>query len=104
MIPFTPLNICHKTNTSQKRCYVFGYQVSIRVNDVNPLLELRPWAQISFNDMSERMLILPGDNIAIKYGASKCKEWNSAGCLDWEISEEPSEFEGVRLQPDIHSS
>jgi hypothetical protein len=71
---------------------------------VNPLLELRPWAQISFNDMSERMLILPGDNIAIKYGASKCKEWNSAGCLDWEISEEPSDFEGVRLQPDIHSS
>ena len=30
-IPYTNLNICHKNKASQKRCFVYGYQVTLNV-------------------------------------------------------------------------
>jgi len=86
MIPFTPLNICHKTDTTQKRCEVFGYQVNIFVEDVDPLMELRPYAKISFDEMNSKMMILAGDRIGIRFGAIE------------------SPYEAVRMQADIHSN
>jgi hypothetical protein len=89
MIPFTPLNICHKTDASQKRCFQFGYQVAIRVTKEEPLLEMKPWVKISFTGMDQRLLILAGDNIGITFGVPS------------ELGTSP--YSGVRMQPDIHS-
>ena len=67
MIPYTNLNICHKDKPDKKRCFVFGYQVTINVADVAPLLLPQLYAKISFNSMNARMLILPGDRVGIRY-------------------------------------
>ena len=67
MIPYTNLNICHKDKPDKKRCFVFGYQVTINVADVTPLLLPQLYAKISFNSMNARMLILPGDRVGIRY-------------------------------------
>jgi hypothetical protein len=87
MIPFTPLNICHKTDTTQKRCYQFGYQVSIRIEDLSSpkMIEMKPYAKISFNGMNSRMLILPGDRVGIRFGSAE------------------TPYEAIRMMPDIHS-
>ena len=84
MIPYTNLNICHKNKPDQKRCFVFGYQVTINVADLNPMLVPKPYARIKFNSMNGRMLILPGDRLGIRFGSTD------------------TPYEAVRMQPNIH--
>jgi hypothetical protein len=86
MIPFTNLNICHKNQVDQKRCFVFGYQVTINVKDMAPQLKAMPYAKIRFNSMNSRMLILPGDRIGIRFGSTDFP------------------YEAIRMMPDIHSA
>ena len=50
------------------------------------MLKMRPYAKISFNAMKRKMLILPGDRVGIRFGSTD------------------SPYEGIRVQPDIHSS
>lgn len=70
MIPYTNLNTCHKNTDSEKRCFVFGYQVTIHVEDAEPLLEARPYIKIEYMGMRDKMLILPGDRVAVDFGSA----------------------------------
>jgi hypothetical protein len=83
-IPYTNLNICHKNTPEQKRCYTYGYQVTIHVKD-EPMVEAKMYAKIMFKSMKKKMLILPGDRVGIRFGT------------------EAQPFEAIRMQPDIHS-
>jgi hypothetical protein len=67
-----------------KRCFVFGYQVSIHIVDMMPMLKPQPFAKIKFNAMNSRMLILPGDRLGIRFGSKD------------------TPYEAIRMQPDIH--
>lgn len=35
------------------------------------MLEMRPYAKISYNGMNRRMLILPGDRVGIRFGSAE---------------------------------
>jgi len=34
-IPFTVLDICNKANPNKKRCFLYSYQVALKVNDIH---------------------------------------------------------------------
>lgn len=87
MIPYTPLNICHKQETDQKRCFIYGYQVAIKLVDISPtrMIDMYPYARISFNKMKSKMLILPGDRVGIRFGSKQ------------------NPYERLTVQPDIQA-
>jgi hypothetical protein len=49
------------------------------------MLEMLPYAKITFNSMNSKMLILPGDRIGVRFGSIE------------------TPYEAIRMQPDIHS-
>jgi len=84
-IPFTCMNICHKNKPDQKRCFVFGYQVTIHVKDPG-MIQPKIFAKIEFKGMLKKMLILPGDRVGVRFGTDM------------------QPYEAIRLQPDINSA
>ena len=74
-IPFTNLNICHKSDPSQKRCFVYGYQVKINIKDSDrndpfyyPMVEPKMYTRIQFNNINNLFKIEPGDRVTVNFG------------------------------------
>lgn len=97
MIPYTNLNICHKNDDTQQRCFMFGYQVNIYVEDVTPLLEPRPYVKIEYTGMRDRMLILPGDRVSVNFGSDFPEKCDNLLCRE-------KSYEAFRMVPDIYSN
>ena len=85
------LNICHKNAATRRRCFLYAYQVTIRVRDsernaIYPLVEPRVFAKIQFTGIHKKMVVLPYDEVRMQFA-------NHEGDLT----------HVVRMKPDIYS-
>ena len=68
-IPFTKLTECNKTNTNRKRCFLYAYQVTMRVEG-DQIIEPRMYTKITFKQMKGGLIMLPGDELKTSFSSS----------------------------------
>ena len=104
MIPYTNLNICHKKETSQKRCFTFGYKVTVNIVDAESMIVPKLYAKISFKKMNSKMLILAGDRVGIRFGEIDAKKpISKTDTIKIPYEHNKTPFEAIRITPDIAS-
>ena len=92
-IPITTLNICNNNEETTQRCFLYGYQITILVKDsernppeIYPMLKPSVYARITFEGITQKLKILAGDQIAMKF------------------SSDYTPHDGIRITPNINSN